>query len=709
MSGLGRWWGTEVSGRTAYLVAATLGLAALLAICGPSFVLGTSSYWDMPSQDHRAYMLGYRYFLDEPWHWPLLTTHTMSVPFAKSIAFTDSIPIWALLHKAIGTVIPPWETFTERSYLGLWYVLVYTLQSCMAVAILRELGHRTWAATLSTSLIVLALPSWLFRFNHASLDAHWLLLWAILMYVRTPALAPASRRLRATQIAHLALCSLINPYHSVASLGIFVASLLRSRQWRSMAWWLALAFMAIGVSLWLAGYFEHDAKLKMWGFDAASANLLTFFLPRYSGLFGESLWRDGSGYQYEGLGYLGVGVFILVAASARQFPSLLDIIKRHRYLFLVALAFFLFALSNHIFLGTHSILSFKYPKVVRWVTYQFRCPGRFVWLSMYLIVIVALHWSLTGPRRGWTQLVIPAAIVLQLVEARPQVASKHNEMGGAAASYLPREAWHSFIARHSFVYVMPTHDCILAGPPGIQMLSTELQYFASERTLPINGVYSARPTRDCEADPKQWPTVPAPGGVYVFMEWGLSRYRAFMAAGAACAVIPFGRVCSVNRGAIEALITSGGAKSLTPPRVAIGQGLVFERGANETYLESGWSYPDESGRWTDELPGTVWLELSGEVPARPEIALAVSSVICGARRNNDVDVLINGAKIGTLHFDETDNDASHERVLPILDRELLRGPMTIELRPRDSRPLNKVDCNGDPRALGVMLRSLTFR
>ena len=186
MSAVAVWWEAEASSRKAYALAAALGLVAFCVVCGPTFALGTSRYWDMPTQDHRAYMIGYRYFLAEPWHWPVFTTHTMSVPFVKSIAFTDSIPIWALLHKAIGTVIPPWDAVSARAFLGLWYVTVFVLQACLGVAILRQLGQRTWGAAVATAVVFLALPEWSFRFHHASLDAQWLILWALLMYLRTP-------------------------------------------------------------------------------------------------------------------------------------------------------------------------------------------------------------------------------------------------------------------------------------------------------------------------------------------------------------------------------------------------------------------------------------------------------------------------------------------------------------------------------------------
>jgi len=143
--------------------------------------------------------MGYRYFLYEPWHWPVFLSHTLDVPFAKSIAFSDAIPVWALQNKAIATLLPPWESFSEHAYLGMWHATVYILQACFGVALLRALGHTSWRAALLTAVMFLAVHAWIFRYGHAALSAHWLELWALTLYLRPPARSPspglrASRR-----------------------------------------------------------------------------------------------------------------------------------------------------------------------------------------------------------------------------------------------------------------------------------------------------------------------------------------------------------------------------------------------------------------------------------------------------------------------------------------------------------------------------------
>ncbi|HEX3478177.1 MAG TPA: DUF6311 domain-containing protein, partial [Kofleriaceae bacterium] len=182
--------------------------------------------------------MGYRYFLHEPWHWPLLEVRTLNVPYRQSIAFNDSLPLWALLHKAVATVIPPWRDDSARGFLGLSYGLAVALQTGFGVATLRALGHRSWGATIVTSVFFVSIPAWLFRFYHASLFANFLVLSALYLYLITPANAPAPGRVRGAQLVQLGAVALLNPYHTVMSLAVFGASLVRSRRWRAAAGWL---------------------------------------------------------------------------------------------------------------------------------------------------------------------------------------------------------------------------------------------------------------------------------------------------------------------------------------------------------------------------------------------------------------------------------------------------------------------------------------
>lgn len=81
----------------AYAVALALGFVVNVLVFGPGHVVGTRAYWDFPEADSQSYLIGYRTFLHEPWHWAVFDTCTMNAPFTKSIAITDNVLFFAVL------------------------------------------------------------------------------------------------------------------------------------------------------------------------------------------------------------------------------------------------------------------------------------------------------------------------------------------------------------------------------------------------------------------------------------------------------------------------------------------------------------------------------------------------------------------------------------------------------------------------------------
>ncbi len=696
--------------RSAYLVAAAIGLVVYLTVFGIGHPLGTSSYWELPFTDHRAYLMGYRYFLHEPWHWPVFIVHTMNVPFDKSIAFSDAIPGFALVNKAIATIIPPWGWFTERAYLGLWYAMLYVLQPLLAVANLRALGQKSWAATIATALLFVAAPAWTNRYVHASMSAHFLTLWALYLYLRSPSCEAAPRRLRIHQLVQIGLATLVNPYHAVMSYGLFVASVLRGRNRKELALWLPAGFVVIAAGAWFASYFAKEAALKMFGFEVASTNVLSFVMPYHSALFGDSMHADPTGFQYEGVAYAGLGMLGLLALFVPRVRRLGGVIKRHPFLFALGLGAWLFALSTHVWAGNHELVSYTLPSKLGWLADQFRSPGRFVWIPMYIAMVFLAKEGLARFSSGWRILIVPALAVLQLIDATGGWLPLHRSTRGPDNPRIELAPWRTLVHAHQAISVHPSYDCVLDGTPDMDYVSLDIEYLASELALPINGVYSARPTRNCEYDGVLLSnSTPQPGTLYVFLRRDQEEAYRFQMLGAMCGEFKFGRACSLVKSAIDAAIHAGILRpmgSISPaPALAFGENLQFTPKTNPAYFGSGWSWPEEAGRFTDGPVARLMLGLTGTPPAAVSLKIKLSSVICGGRHSQLVDVAINGTRIGQLAL-ATDQVQSFAIPVP---SGLLGGPRTyLELWPRDHRRLNLVGCNTDPRGLGVLVYEVAF-
>ncbi len=711
---LAAWWVTPARSLHAYAIAAAIGLLAYLIVYGPGHMFGTSAYWGLPQEDSRAYLMGYRYFLHEPWHWPVFVTHTMNVPYGKSIAFSDAVPIFALLNKAIATVIPPWGTFTERSYLGLWHALLYVLQPCFGVAILRQLGQRSRGAAIVTALFFLAVPSWILRYAHAALAAQFLLLSALYLYLRAPTRSIAPLRLQLVWLCQLAVAALVNPYHVVISLGFFAAALLKSRRWQTIAWF-PLGVAMSGLALAFGSYFSHEAQIHMGGFDMASTNMLSMFVPTRSGIFGDASWlpsADATGLQYEGMTYLGLGTLSLLVLFLPRFRSVGTAIKRHPFLFAFVLGSWLLALSTRIYFGSHLVVGYELPHALRWVSDQFRSPGRFAWVAMYVAIAWLTRWGLARFTTGWQLAIMPLLAIVQLVDASGAWRFQHSYTQDTFAHFLPIDAWRPFVHAHDAVFAAPSYDCIQTETlPHLDHVALEIEFYASQRALPINGVYSARPTRDCGVDELSWRSiVPQDNTLYVVLPHAVRVATRLAALGATCARFEYGQVCTKNTAALADAIRSGALAPVEPPATpGVAFGTPIETAHDSPVIGEGWSFAEPSGRWSDGPIASLIFHLTGDLPASPALEISAAAALCGKRTSQDVDVILDGELLSTLHFGAANNDVAQVRSIPIAHPELLRRPLLVlDFKPHDLRSPMKLRCNGDPRELGIRVAHVSF-
>lgn len=691
-----------------YLVAAAIGLMAFVLVYGVGHLFGTTAYWQMPMVDERMSLMGYRYFLNDSWHWPVFTNDAVNVPYPKSVAFLDCIPVWALFNKALSAIVPPWKSFSADAYLGLWHGLTYALQACFGVACLRALGHRSWRTGIVTALFFIAVPTWIARYAHPALSAHWILLWAFYLYLRTPAGQASSTRLGVAKLCQLGVSALVSPYLATFSLLIFIPSVSRSRHWRTIAPWLPLGLLCVGLATWFGGYFAAEIEGRQWGFEWNSANALSWLIPPRSGIVGDAQWIanvNPTPYQYDGYAYLGIGILALLAVFLPHVRLLNGVIRRHPVLFVVIVGCSLFALSNHVYFGSHEILEYRIPRFFRFISNQFRSPGRFVWVPTYAVILFLLHWAYTRFATGRRFAIIAVAALLQVVDAtgewaRQTATTSHRHAG------LVLDAWRPLIHAHRAVMILPPYPCVLDEKrEGLDAASWEIQFLASQRALPINGTYCAREQRRCAEEEQAWATLGfAPDTLYVVLRPALAVAERFEAAGGHCAVFHQGRVCSTNAAAIAAA-TQAKIVSPTPGPITLGHGEKLQV-ADAEHLSAGWAAPEPGGRWTTSSVASVLLHLDGEPPAGVSLKLQVRARLCGARTTQAVDVLLDDKKLATLQFDPVSNETTSVRTVAIPDRDhLRRSAVSIQFKPQD--PRSRLGCAEGARP-GVWLTGLWF-
>jgi len=346
-------------------------------------------------RDWGSNYVGWTFFRSAPWQWPLGANPSYPDPIGSTIGFTDSVPAVGLLFKPFDGVLP-----ADFQYIGLWLALCFALQGWWGARITMIATSSVIAGMLGGALFVLAPPLFqrTLHTGHASLSAHWIILWFIWANLAPCTnFAPARRRIIAAPLLVL-LASGLHPYVLVIAVTLSVALFARllfdhviSLTALGAAVVATLATAALG--LFAFGYLGSSVTTAAGGFGFYSADLLTLVNPMgWSRIL--STWPTGPG-QYEGFGYLGGGVLLMLGMAAvvamdahgREIGALW---RRAIPALVLSLGMAAIALSETVTIAGRPLYHVGLYALAPYIAASFRASGRFIWPLHYLLTALAL-------------------------------------------------------------------------------------------------------------------------------------------------------------------------------------------------------------------------------------------------------------------------------------------------------------------------------
>ena len=494
------------------LLVCSLAAGCIFCLClfDIGFLLGTSAYWENPRGivgngwgDISTALSGYMFFQHDTWQWPLFHVDKLGAPSGTNIIFTDSIPWVALAGRLIFRM-----TGVPVILYGVWTAFCFIASAMTLTVLVATLGQRSLAAAAMATVAGLCMPALLARWGHMSLMAQFEIPLALIFYLRNNRGRYAW--LLFAQGAALMWLSLWTHTSLFAMVGaIVLATIAQAVSNHTLRAAFASALVAgltatIALAIWLSGYLQ-SGGLGAEGVGVYSTNLLSPFLPQYSGLFApfHNLMVDATGGQYEGFSYLGVGVLMLLLMTLPwQLATLRGAFANHPWMCGLFFCFTIFALSNIVYFGPLQILHIPLPERILQVASNFRSTGRFFWPVMYTLTVLAIAAPISFyGQRG--VLLLCLAIPLQWIDSAPLRQMLAISTRAPEKPHLDLAAWQSAIRRHASVRVLPQYDC-LAHPRGGSWwdgeVAVQLQLLAAQADRPINSVYKSRPTADCSAD-----------------------------------------------------------------------------------------------------------------------------------------------------------------------------------------------------------------
>ncbi|MFM2099098.1 MAG: hypothetical protein RLZZ366_637 [Pseudomonadota bacterium] len=513
-------------------------LSALFAvlICGPVMVDPTNTSWIIA--DLATQHFGWEQYRADPASILSLTTDRSSWPLPMNVSLFDSMPIIAFLLKLIAPLLP-----ANFQYIGPAFVANVGLQGAFAYLLLKESAPRQgpdWRfnVALFVGASFFATAPVLFArlyMGHPSLTAQWLIVAALWLYVRAERVSFAK-----TIFGFALLCAIsagITPYLSVMVLLVyagFVLALAMKGQFtrqRAAATLIPLGTMAI--ALYAFGFLDPFGKgaYPGSGYGYYSSNFNTLFnpMPDYIGssiLPPLPLSLPG---QYEGYGYVGVGGLCIIAfgmfyGRVKGNPD----VRPNLPLYAVAMAAFILALSRYVSIGTF-VGEIHLPAALTHALEIFRSSGRFVWVTIYILLFAAISNILKHlePKQSFYVLLIGAT--LQFVDLAGPFVSLHQRFATFHARRFSDPLYAGLGKAHDTLIVMPPWQC---GPwqyrRGItpmeydQMVFEPISNLVIDNHLRTNSFYAGRllitqADYHCVSFPQQFEAKPLdPHTAYIF-------------------------------------------------------------------------------------------------------------------------------------------------------------------------------------------------
>ena len=428
-----------------YFLFLLISFAWLVSVVGINNISFQSTEWLYQGNDSELPQMGWYFFKNDIWRFPLGSNPNYGTNYGSSIVFADSIPILSILFKIFKSILP--QSF---QYISFWYFVCFFLQLFFSYKILEKFTNST-AYSFIGSIFFLLSPIMLWKLQVVpALTGHWILLFALYL-----GLTKEVAKSKLSWISIIILSSLINFYFMVMVLGTY--SILRmlilkfnKKEIFDFLKDFFIIFTLLVLVLYAIGYFEiRIADTMALGFTRDKLNLLSIFDPN-NGIEWSLFLPDiklTQGEEGEGFNFLGFGQILLLFLSIflffnTRYRDNLESIKKNRAIknfFIISIFFTLWALSTKISFGAYTILDIPLNKYIYGLFSVVRPTGRLFWIVSYFLIIISLIILFKCFNKKASISIISALLFIQIVDTSKGIKKKIDFYNPIDKSRYPKD------------------------------------------------------------------------------------------------------------------------------------------------------------------------------------------------------------------------------------------------------------------------------
>lgn len=474
-----------------FFIGCILGACVFVFIYGFKVLNFTYDDWLMSGGDLSQHYIGWRFFRNSNWHFPIGLMDNITYPDKISIIYMDSIPLFAIVFKLLSPILP--QTF---QYFGLWGILCFMLQGGIGALITKKFSNDSLICCLSSLLFVIS-PIMIRRmFGHTALAGHWIILLAIYIWLNRKYFDTLLKKVVVWSVL-MAVASTVHLYFIPMIIIIMIGYLVQEYLENKSVIKILIIFLApilfSLVTLFILGAFTTSVKAEVGGLGHFSTNLNSIVNPQGWSKYLKDLKSATSG-QYEGFAYLGLGI---IALSFTSIYISINKIKKNKTLFnnnyisiiIVVMLTYLLAVSHVVTLGENTLFTIRYPNFIMRLLSSFRSTGRFIWVVCYLVIIFGIRNLVIDGSKRTVIIILIICNIIQVSDIYSVLIDKNRKFDTVVEynSSLKSNAW-DILSEKGYKNIVIMDSKIVSNLSDLWALSK----YVADNNMTINDCYIAR-------------------------------------------------------------------------------------------------------------------------------------------------------------------------------------------------------------------------